>query len=57
MAFGDTIVATVLGQPSVPDDTDATANAVAEGASDTAQPSDASGPAASGLSFKPSLEG
>jgi large repetitive protein len=32
MAFGDTIAATVLGKPSVPEDTDATANAVAEGA-------------------------
>jgi hypothetical protein len=32
MAFGDTIAATVLGKPTVPEDTDATANAVAEGA-------------------------
>src|SRR5947209_1702854 len=32
MAFGDTIAATVLGKPSVPEDTDATANAVTEGA-------------------------
>jgi hypothetical protein len=32
MAFGDTILSTVLGKPSVPEDTDATANAVAEGA-------------------------
>src|SRR3954452_11095524 len=32
MAFGDTIAATVLGKPTVPEDTDASANAVAEGA-------------------------
>src|SRR5947209_5653231 len=32
MAFGDTIAATVLGKPSLPEDTDATANAVTEGA-------------------------
>src|SRR3954452_15125216 len=32
MAFGDTIAATVLGKPTAPEDTDNTANVIAEGA-------------------------
>jgi hypothetical protein len=48
MACGDTIAAAALGNPAVPEDTDATANALAEGAtvSISAQPSDSSGSAA-----------